>query len=88
MLQFRIQKLGIIKFRCLQTINAYLQSGTAKMGQDSMFVADAKLKVYGVEPLRVADASILTRVTTGNTMAPCVVTGELAADFLQHERLE
>jgi choline dehydrogenase len=36
--------------------------------------------------LRIADASILPRVTTGNTMAPCVVIGERAAEFLQHER--
>jgi choline dehydrogenase len=41
------------------------------------------LKVYGIDGLRIADASILPRVTTGNTMAPCVVIGEQAAAFLQ-----
>lgn len=61
------------------------QSGTAKMGRDAMSVVDGKLKVYGVEGLRIADASILPRVTTGNTMAPCVVVGEQAAAFLQRE---
>jgi choline dehydrogenase len=47
-----------------------------------MSVVDAKLKVYGVDDLRIADASILPRITTGNTVAPCVVIGELAAAFL------
>jgi choline dehydrogenase len=59
------------------------QSGTAKMGHDENAVVDGKLKVYGVEGLRVADASVLPRVTTGNTMAPCVVIGERAATLLQ-----
>ena len=55
------------------------QCGTAKMGRDGMSVVDSALKVYGVEGLRVADGSVLPRVTTGNTMAPCVVIGERAA---------
>jgi choline dehydrogenase len=59
------------------------QSGTAKMGRDAMSVVDGELKVYGVDSLRIADASILPRVTRGNTMAPCVVIGEQAAAFLQ-----
>lgn len=52
------------------------QSCTAKMGRDAMSVVDANLKVYGIEGLRIADASIMPRVTTGNTMAPCIVIGE------------
>jgi len=58
------------------------QSGTARMGRDSMSVVDGKLKVYGIEGLRVADASILPRVTTGNTMAPCVLVGDRASEIL------
>jgi choline dehydrogenase len=61
------------------------QSGTAKMGRDAMSVVDGQLKVYGVDGLRIADASIMPRVTTGNTMAPCVVIGERAAAILQQE---
>jgi choline dehydrogenase len=61
------------------------QSGTAKMGRDDMSVVDSELRVHGVKGLRVADASILPRVTTGNTMAPCVIVGERAAELLQHE---
>jgi choline dehydrogenase len=39
--------------------------------------------VYGLNNLRIADASIMSRVTTGNTMAACVVIGERAADMLK-----
>jgi choline dehydrogenase len=59
------------------------QSCTAKMGRDADSVVDSKLRVHGVEGLRIADASILPRVTRGNTMAPCVVIGERAADILR-----
>jgi len=59
------------------------QSGTAKMGRDAMSVVDGRLRVYGVDDLRIADASVLPRVTTGNTMAPCVVIGERAAALLR-----
>jgi choline dehydrogenase len=59
------------------------QTGTAKLGQDAMSVVDGTLKVYGIEHLRIADGSIMPRVTTGNTMAPCVIIGERAAEVLQ-----
>jgi choline dehydrogenase len=59
------------------------QSGTAKMGQDATSVVDGSLKVYGIEHLRVADGSIMPRITTGNTMAPCVIIGERAAEILK-----
>ncbi|WP_288379030.1 GMC oxidoreductase [uncultured Massilia sp.] len=59
------------------------QSCTAKMGRDAMSVVDAQLRVYGVDRLRIADASIMPRITTGNTMAPCVVIGERAADLIR-----
>lgn len=59
------------------------QCGTAKMGRDDMSVVDGSLAVYGVEGLRVADGSILPRVTTGNLQAPCAIVGERAADALR-----
>jgi choline dehydrogenase len=59
------------------------ETSTAKMGQDSMSVVDAELKVYGIENLRIVDASIMPRVTTGNTMEPCVVIGERAAEMVK-----
>lgn len=60
------------------------QTCTAKMGLDTMSVVDGSLKVYGVQGLRIADGSIMPRVTTGNTMAPCVVIGERAGQILRH----
>jgi choline dehydrogenase len=65
------------------TITTWHQTCTAKMGRDAMSVVDANLKVYGIENLRIADGSIMPRVTTGNTMAPCVVIGERAAEILR-----
>jgi choline dehydrogenase len=59
------------------------QTCTAKMGRDSISVVDANLKVYGIENLRIADGSIMPRVTTGNTMAPCVIIGERAGEILK-----
>jgi choline dehydrogenase len=61
------------------------QTCTAKMGRDSMSVVDGKLKVYGIDNLRIADGSIMPRITTGNTMAPCVVIGERAGEILKAE---
>jgi choline dehydrogenase len=61
------------------------QTCTSKMGRDSMSVVDGQLKVYGIENLRVADGSIMPHVTTGNTMAPCIVIGERAAEILRAE---
>lgn len=59
------------------------QACTAKMGRDPMSVVDNRLKVYGIERLRIADASIMPDVPSGNTMAPCVVIGERAAQILK-----
>jgi choline dehydrogenase len=53
------------------------------MGYDAMSVVDGSLKVHGIDNLRIADGSIMPRVTTGNTMAPCVIIGERAADMLK-----
>ena len=55
---------------------------TAKMGQDDLSVVDAKLRVYGVRNLRIADGSIMPTITTGNTQAPCVIIGERLAEIL------
>jgi choline dehydrogenase len=59
------------------------QTCTAKMGHDAMSVVDGSLKVHEIDHLRIADGSIMPRITTGNTMAPCVVIGERAAEMLK-----
>ena len=64
-------------------ISWWHQTCTTKMGRDSLSVVDAKLKVYGTENLRIADGSIMPRVTTGNTMAPCVIIGERAVQAIR-----
>jgi choline dehydrogenase len=58
---------------------------TTKMGRDDLSVVDSNLRVYGIDNLRIADGSILPRIPTGNTMAPCVVIGERAAEILRLE---
>ena len=66
-----------------KTVGSYHhQVGTCKMGQDPDAVVDPELRVYGVEGLRVADASIMPFITTGNTNAPTFMIGEKASDLL------
>ncbi|WP_269714883.1 GMC family oxidoreductase [Caulobacter sp. NIBR2454] len=61
------------------------QSCTARMGTDDLSVVDARLRVHGIEGLRVADASVFPRVPTGNTQAPCAVVGEQAARMIRED---
>ncbi len=63
-------------------ITYHHQVGTCKMGTDAAAVVDPRLRVHGIDGLRVADASIMPMVTTGNTNAPTIMIGERAAGFL------
>ena len=59
--------------------------GTCKMGHDPLAVVDNQLRVHGIAGLRVADASVMPRITSGNTNAPTVMIAEKAAQFILNE---
>jgi choline dehydrogenase-like flavoprotein len=60
----------------------YHPSGTAKMGRDDMAVVDSQLRVIGVPRLRIADASVMPTLVSGNTNAPTIMIAERCADFI------
>ena len=62
----------------------YHPCGTAKMGSDPMAVVDDQLRVRGVAGLRVADASIMPTLVSGNTNAACIMIGEKVSDLIRH----
>jgi len=63
----------------------YHPTSTCKMGVDAMAVVDPALRVRGIEGLRVADASVMPTVVSGNTNAAAIMIGEKAADLLREE---
>ena len=62
--------------------------GTCKMGVGPEAVVDARLRVHGIDGLRVADASIMPRIVTGNTNAAAIMIGEKAAAMILQDARE
>jgi len=72
----------IAEYAMRTLLSYHHQVGTCKMGIDSMAVTTPDLRVHGVDGLRVADASVMPAVTSGNTHAATIMIAERCADFL------
>ena len=72
----------IIEYIRSKAETAYHPSCTLKMGVDDMAVVDEKLKIHGLENIRVADASVMPEITSGNLNAPTLMIAERASDFI------
>jgi len=75
----------LLDFARRQGGTVFHPTSTCKMGVDPMAVVDPELRVCGIEALRVADASVMPTVVSGNTNAATIMIGEKLADMLRRE---
>jgi len=76
---------ALLEFCRNQGATIFHPSGTARMGNDAMAVVDARLRVHGIEGLRVVDCSVMPTLVSGNTHAPVVMMAEKAVDMIRED---
>ena len=77
--------LSLFEYGCANAKTDHHPVGTCKMGSDETAVVDARLRVRGLVGLRIADASIMPTITSGNTNSPTVMIAEKAARMILAE---
>jgi choline dehydrogenase len=78
----KLDQAACIEFVRMSTTTFFHPTSSCRMGNDAGAVVDSELRVHGLSGLRIADASIMPSVTTGNTNAPTVLIAEKAADMI------